>query len=41
MFLFRTQDLAHAKKFIEKMHSQALKENSKANLPHMTFLEEK
>ena len=41
LFLFRVNDLSHAKKFIEKVHSQALKEDPKANLPKMTFLEEK
>ena len=41
LFLFRTKDLHHAKQFVEKVHTQALKENPKANLPQMTFLEEK
>ena len=39
LFLFRTKDINHAKKFIEKVHSQVLKENPKANLPQMMFLE--
>ena len=41
LFLFRAEDLNHAKQYVQKVHSQALKENSKANLPQMTFLEEK
>ena len=41
LFLFRTKDLKYAKKFIEKVHIDALKENPRANLPNMTFLEEK
>lgn len=40
LFLFRTKDLNYAKQFVEKVHAQALKENPKANLPQMTFLEE-
>jgi hypothetical protein len=40
LFLFRTKDLSHAKIFIDKVHTQALKENPNANLPQMTFLEE-
>jgi len=40
LFLFRAKDLHHAKQFVEKVHAQALKENPKANLPQMTFLEE-
>jgi hypothetical protein len=40
LFLFRVDDVARAKQFIETVHSQALKDNPKANLPHMTFLEE-
>jgi hypothetical protein len=39
-FLFRTDDLNHAKQFINNVHTQALKENPNANLPHMTFLED-
>jgi hypothetical protein len=38
-FLFKTRDLRHAKKFITQIHSEALKENPKAVLPQMTFLE--
>jgi hypothetical protein len=41
LFLFRVQDLSHAKQFIEKVHTKARKENPEANLGHMTFLEEK
>jgi len=40
LFLFRTTDMGHAKQFIDKAHTQALKENPNANLPRMTFLEE-
>jgi hypothetical protein len=40
LFLFRTTDLDHAKQFINRVHTQALKENPDANLPNMTFLEE-
>ena len=40
-FLFKAKNINHAKKFIKKMHTQALKENPKANLPQMVFLEEK
>ena len=39
-FIFRATDLDHAKQFINRVHTQALKENPDANLPHMTFLEE-
>lgn len=38
IFLFRVDDLNHAKKFIAKVHGQALKEDPGANLPRMTFL---
>lgn len=41
LFLFRTDDIIHAKQFVEKVHTQARKENPDANLPQMTFLEEK
>ena len=41
LFLFRSKDLNHARQFVEKVHSQALKENPKANLPQMIFLDEK
>ena len=41
LFLFRTDDLGHAKQFVEKVYTQAREENPQANLPHMTFLEEK
>ena len=40
LFLFQTKDLHHARQYIQKVHSQALKENPNANLPQMTFLEE-
>jgi hypothetical protein len=41
LFLFQTGDLDHSKRFIEGIHAQALKDDPTANLPHMTFLEEK
>ncbi len=41
LFIFRTTDLNHAREFIETTHTKALKENPQANLPQMTFLEEK
>lgn len=40
LFLFRVDDMSHARQFISKVHSQALREDPKANLPQMTFLEE-
>jgi hypothetical protein len=40
LFLFRTDDLAHAKRFVEKVHAQALNEDPHINLPQMAFLEE-
>jgi hypothetical protein len=39
LFLFKTRDLDHSKRFIEEVHAQALKDDSAANLPHMIFLE--
>ena len=39
LFLFKANDLSHARQYIQQVHSQALKENPKANLPQMTFLE--
>lgn len=38
LFLFRADDLEKAKKFIEKTHEQARKENPSINLPAMLFL---
>ena len=40
LFLFRVKDLDLTKKFINKVHGQALKEDPLANLPGMTFLKE-
>jgi len=40
-FLFRTADLGHTRQFIERMHAQAREQDAQANLPAMTFLEEK
>ena len=33
LFLFRTTDVSHAKQFINKVHTQALRENPSAKLP--------
>jgi hypothetical protein len=41
VFLFRADDLLRAKQFIQKVHTQARKEDPKVNLPRMTFLQEK
>lgn len=41
LFLFRTDDLSGAKQFVQNVHTQARKEDPTANLPQMTFLEEK
>ena len=41
LFLFRVDNVGIAKGFIQKVHTEALKENPKSNLPVMTFLEEK
>jgi len=41
LFLFLVDSIPDAKKFIDSQHSQALKENPKANLPAVTFLQEK
>jgi hypothetical protein len=41
MFVFRTEDLKDAKQFIQKVHTQALKEDPDARLAEMTFLEDK
>jgi hypothetical protein len=38
LFLFRVDDLKKGKKFIDRVHSGALKENPDANLPKMTYL---
>jgi len=39
LFLFRVDDLNHIKKFIERVHGEALKENPHINLPIMKYLE--
>ncbi len=41
LFLFRADDLSHAKHYIKKVHSKALVENPDVNLPQMVFLEGK
>jgi len=38
LFIFTTSNLEHARKFIEKEHFQARKENPIANLPEMLYL---
>ena len=40
-FIFLADDLEKAKAFINKMHNEALQQDPKANLPQMTYLEEK
>ncbi len=40
LFLFRTKDLDRAKRYIDGLHAQALKEDPKVNLPQMTFLKD-
>ncbi|AIC16577.1 hypothetical protein [Nitrososphaera viennensis] len=41
LFIFQTNDLTRARKYIESIHAQALKENPSVNLPQMTFLDDK
>ena len=41
LFLFRSDDLNRAKQFVYKVHAQARNQDPHANLPHITFLEEK
>ncbi|HJU95150.1 MAG TPA: hypothetical protein VJ643_03885 [Nitrososphaera sp.] len=38
LFIFTTTDLKRARKFIEVVHTETLKENPNANLPEMLFL---
>ncbi len=38
LFIFTTADLHRARRFIEMVHAEALKENPNANLPKMLFL---
>ena len=38
LFIFTTADLNRARKFIEMVQGEALKENPNANLPKMLFL---
>jgi hypothetical protein len=40
-FIFRTTDLDNARKFIDEVHNQVLAADHNANLPRMTFLEER
>lgn len=38
LFIFTTPDLNRARKYIERVHTEILKENPNANLPQMLFL---
>ena len=38
LFIFTAADLNRARRFIETLHTQTLKENPNANLPKMLFL---
>jgi hypothetical protein len=38
LFIFTTLDLNRARKYIEIVHTEILKENPNANLPQMLFL---
>ena len=38
LFLFRINDIDHTKALIHKLHSEALAQDPKANLPQMTYL---
>ncbi len=38
LFIFTTADLNRARKFIEIMHTEALKEDPNTNLPEMLYL---
>ena len=38
LFIFTTSDLNRARKFIETVRAEALKENPNVNLPEMLFL---
>ena len=38
LFIFTTADLNQARKFIEMVHAEALKENPNENIPEMLFL---
>ena len=40
-FLFQADDLRQAKRFVEKVHVQALNEDPLINIPQITFLEER
>jgi hypothetical protein len=41
LFIFQTNDLSRARRYVESIHAQALKENPGANLPQMTYLDDK
>ena len=38
LFIFTTPDINRARKYIERVHTEILKENPNANLPQMLFL---
>ncbi len=38
LFIFTTNDLEHAREYIQKEHSEARKENPNANLPELLYL---
>ena len=40
LFLFRIDNPILAKRFVRKVHAEALKEDPTVNLPLMTYLEE-
>ncbi len=39
LFLFEIESIENTKRFINKLHSEALEQNPEANLPTMTYLE--
>ena len=41
LFIFQTNDLTRARKYIESIHAQAVRENPQTKLPQMTFLDDK
>ena len=41
IFLFRSSNLARSRQFIQRVHGETLRHNPGANLPQMTFLEDR
>lgn len=41
LFIFQTNDLDRARKYIESIHAQALKENPDVHLPQMIYLDDR